>query len=152
MKSIEYAHFREVNSDEFIPLLNKKKIREHLINHELFDAESIELWANGKIKLDACKGCKVRAILVNKKLAGWCGIQLEDGKYEVAIILDDSHWGLGVNVFREVMVWAKKLDHDTVFIHFLDSRPEYKFLRKIAKNVYVSEILGSRFTTYELSV
>lgn len=152
MKTIEYVHFGEVISDEFISLLNKHKIREHLISHELFDAESIDSWINGKIELDACKGCKVRAILVDKQLAGWCGIQLEDSKYEIAIVIDDSHWGLGTKIFPEVMVWAKILDHDTVFIHFLDTRPEYKFLRKIAKNVYGSEILGSRFTTYELAV
>ncbi len=50
------------------------------------------------------------------------------------------------------MVWAKDFNHKTVFIHFLYTRPEYKFLRKIAKNVSQSELYGSQFTTYELEV
>ena len=76
----------------------------------------------------------------------------EDEKYEIAIVIDDDYWGLGIKIFREIMNWAKELDHRTVFIHFLHTRPEYKFLRKISKNVYESELLGSKFTTYELAV
>ncbi|MCF7981581.1 MAG: GNAT family N-acetyltransferase [Pseudomonadales bacterium] len=105
-----------------------------------------------KIEVDSFPGCKVRAIVVDGQLAGWCGIQFEDEKYEIAIVLDDGYWGLGKTIFRDLMGWAKELGHQTIFIHFLYTRPEYKFLRKISKNVFKSEFLGSKFTTYELAV
>jgi len=152
MTKIEYMAFGEVAASEFIPLLNKNKVRKHLINHELFDADSVERWIGEKVELDAIEGCKVRAILVDTHLAGWCGIQLEQGMHEIAIVLDDVYWGLGIQIFNEVMTWAKRFGHETVFIHFLDTRPEYRFLRKIATRVFASEFLGNTFTTYEVRV
>ena len=152
MDGIEYVKLSEVNPAEFVPLLNKQKIRKHLINHPLFDEQTAKAWLEAKVGVDSYQGCKVRAIFVDKQLAGWCGIQLEDEKYEIAIVIDDDYWGLGIKIFREIMSWAKELGHRTVFIHFLHTRPEYKFLRKISKNVYESELLGSKFTTYELAV
>jgi hypothetical protein len=152
MSTIEFIKFEAVDPSEFIPLLNKDKLREHLIGHDLFDLKMVNSWIASKIEVDALGGCKVRAVLVDANLAGWCGIQLEDGKYEVAIVIDERYWGVGIKIFKEVMVWAKSFNHKTVFIHFLHTRPEYKFLSKIAKNVYQSELLGSKFTTYELEV
>lgn len=152
MNNIEYVRLNEVNPEEFIPLLNKQKIRTHLIEHQLFDQGSTKAWLESKIKLDSSQGNKLRAIVIDKQLAGWCGIQLEGDKYEIAVVIDDDYWGLGIKIFREIMFWAKELGHKTVYIHFLHTRPEYKFLRKMSNNVYESELLGSKFTTYELAV
>ena len=152
MIGIEYVKLDEVDPAEFLPLLNSQKIREHLVDHPVFDAETVRAWLAAKIEVDTSQGCKVRAIVVNAQLAGWCGIQLEGGEYEIAVVLDDDYWGLGGRVFREIMGWAKDLGHETVFIHFLHTRPEYGFLRRVAKNVYESELMGSKFRTYELAV
>lgn len=152
MNNLEYVRLSEINPNDFIYLLNKQKIREHLIEHELFDMDTVESWIKDKIKVDSIRGCKVRAIIFNNHLAGWCGIQLENEKYEVAIVIDDKLWGIGKTVFQEIMSWAKVFGHDELFIHFHHTRPEYKFLRKISKNVYQSELLGSKFTTYQLAV
>lgn len=152
MNCIEYVKFSDVSPLEFLPLLNKQKIREHLVAHQLFDEGTVKAWLATKIEVDSFPGCKVRAIVVDGQLAGWCGIQLENEKYEIAIVLDDNYWGLGIKIFRELMGWAKVLGHQTIFIHFLYTRPEYKFLRKISKNVFKSELLESKFTTYELAV
>ena len=85
-------------------------------------------------------------------MAGWCGIQLEDEKYEIAIVIDEKYWGMGKKVFYDIMRWAKDLGHDDIYIHFLHTRPEYKFLRSMSTKVYKSELLGSKFTTYKLAV
>lgn len=152
MYCLEYVKFEEIEPIDFLPLLNKQTTREHLIDHELFDTEKVKEWMRNKISVSASQGCRVRAITVDKQLAGWCGIQLEEGKYEIAIVVDDNYWGLGKSVFREIMIWAKELGHTTIFIHFLHTRPKYKFLRKMSKDMYESELLGSKFTTYELEV
>jgi GNAT superfamily N-acetyltransferase len=152
MNNIVYVKLNKVNPVELIPLLNKHKIREHLIEHEMFDKSTVKNWLDSKIKVDSSQGCKVRAIIINNQLAGWCGIQLEDKKYEIAVVIDEDYWGLGRKIFRDIMSWAKDLGHKTIYIHLLHTRPEYKYLRKISKNVYESELLGSKFTTYELAV
>jgi len=152
MNRIEYVKFNDINPNEFIALLNKQKIREHLIDHPLFNEVSVKEWLDAKIIVDSSPGCKVRAIINDKQLAGWCGIQAEDERYELALVIDERYWGLGRQIFEEMMTWAKELGHQTVFIHFLYTRPEYKFLRKISRKVYESELLGNKFTTYELEV
>jgi len=152
MNQMEYVEFDKIEPTEFLPLLNKKTTREHLIEHTQFDIDTVKEWIQRKIEVNSSKACRVRAIVVDKQLAGWCGIQLEEGKYEIAIVIDDNHWGLGKSVFRDIMIWAKELGHTTIFIHFLHTRPEYKFLRKMSKNVYESELMGNKFTTYELEV
>jgi molybdopterin-binding protein len=152
MDSIKYIKFNEINPNDVLPLLNSQKNREHLIKHELFDENSARDWINSKIEIDTTKGCRVRAVIYKDKVAGWCGIQLEEGKYEIAIVIDNKFWGLGKKIFSDIMSWAKELGHKDILIHFLHTRPEYKFLQKIALNVYETELLGSKFTTYQLAV
>lgn len=152
MSNLDYLRFNEINPSDFLPLLNSQKIRKHLIEHELFTIDTLTAWMNSKLEVDAASGCKVRGIICEGKLAGWCGIQLEDGKYEIAIIIGDNFWGLGKKVFQDMMYWAKELGHDEVYINFLHTRPDYKFLKKIAKSTYETELFGSKFTSYQLTV
>ncbi len=152
MSTIEYVKFNRTNPKNFLPLLNKLKIREHLMQHELFNLETTAAWMESKIAVDASNGCKVRAIKVDNQLIGWCGIQFEAGKYELAIVIDDTSWGLGIKIFHELMLWAKVIGHKEVYIHFLHTRPKYKFLQKLAKSVNESELFGSKFNTYQLVV
>lgn len=152
MNSIEYTTLNLVDPDPLLSLLNKERVRAHLMNHQPFDRESLQLWIKAKIKMDATPGCRVRAILVDGQCAGWCGIQQNNDDYEIAVVLDDYHWGLGRKIFRELMAWAKEMGHKTVSIHFLHTRPAYKFLTKFAQSVHESHILRNRFTTYTLAV
>ena len=123
MNTIEYVKLNEVNLNEFLSLLNNQKNREHLIEHELFNPGTAKAWINSKIEVDSIYGCRVRAIIYKGQLAGWCGIQLEEKKYEIAIVIDNKFWGLGKTVFSDIMCWAKELGHEDVFIHFLHTRP-----------------------------
>ncbi len=152
MNNLKYVKLSEVNPDYFISLLNSPKIRKHLIEHELFNAGTVKDWINSKIEIDTTQGCRVRGIMYKNQLAGWCGIQIEDGKYEIAIVIDNKFWGLGRRVFHDIMCWAKELGHDEVFIHFLHTRPGYKFLQKISENVSETELHNNKFTTYQLAV
>lgn len=152
MNEIKYVKFNDINPNDFLMLLNSKKNREHLIEHELFDEVTAKSWVKSKIEVDSTQGCRVRAVIYNEQLAGWCGIQLEDDKYEIAIVIDNGFWGLGKKIFSEIMCWAKELGHKDIFIHFLQTRPDYKFLQKIAVNVYETNLFGNKFTTYQLAV
>ncbi|WNO11358.1 N-acetyltransferase [Teredinibacter sp. KSP-S5-2] len=152
MSKICYVRMDEVTPDQFLPLLNKQKIRTHLIKHHLFDEETTKEWMADKVEMDSNPKCRVRAVIVDSCLAGWCGIQLEEGKYEIAIVLDDDFWGAGKRVFQKIMEWAREFKHQTLLIHFLNTRPKYKFLQKMARSVCETELMGNKFTTYELIV
>jgi hypothetical protein len=152
MDNIEYVKFNEINPHDLLPLLNSPKIRTHLIEHALFTIETLTDWMNDKVQVNAIQGCKVRAIFCNTVLVGWCGIQFEDEKHEIAIIIDDKVWGLGKRVFKDMMAWAKEMGHEEVYIHFLHTRPDYKFLNKLAKSVSKTELFGNEFTCYKLAV
>ncbi|MCO1333344.1 N-acetyltransferase [Microbulbifer sp. OS29] len=152
MRHLEYRKLNEIEPKKLLSLLNKKTTRQHLVDHAPFNPESIAEWINSKVDTDFRHGCRVRAITIDKQLAGWCGIQLEGQNYEIAIVIEDIYWGLGRPVFFEMMSWAKELGHTIIHIHLLNTRPEYNFLKKIAKKVYQSDILGGKFTTYEIEV
>jgi hypothetical protein len=152
MLTVEYVKFDVINPNDFLPLLNKLKIREHLIQHELFDKKTTAAWMRSKMEVNTRPGCKVRAIRLANQLIGWCGIQFENGKFEIAIVIDDSVWGIGVKIFHEIMNWAKVMGHEEIYIHFLHTRPRYKFLQKMSINIYESELYGSKFNTYQLAV
>lgn len=152
MNNVNYLEFGEIEPADFLPLLNSQKLRQHLIEHDLFTADSLSAWINSKIEVDSISGCRVRGIVFEGELAGWCGIQLEEEKYEIAIIIDDKFWGLGKEVFQDMIRWAKEFDHDEVNINFLHTRPEYKFLKKIATSVTETELYGSKFICYQLAV
>lgn len=152
MTDVNYLHLNEVPIAHYLEFLNKPKVRAHLIEHPEFDQASVKLWLDEKEKVNQIDGCQVRAVMVSGELAGWCGIQYELGTYELALVLDDHYWGIGRKVFADMMNWAAQMGHDQVCVHFLDTRPEYKFMKKLAQQVHHSELMGESFTTYVLPV
>jgi hypothetical protein len=118
----------------------------------MFTIDTLNDWMESKIEVNSNSGCKIRAIYSDGEIAGWCGIQFEDGKYEIAIIIADKFWGLGKRVFKDMMGWAKEMGHKEVYINFLHTRPDYKFLNKLAKSVVQTELFGCKFTCYQLTV
>ncbi len=152
MEQVSYVRIEELNPNELLGILNKQKVREYLVSHALFDQSSIQAWIAGKVTVNSKSGCRVRGIMVDKAVAGWCGIQFENDSYELAIVLDEKYWGIGVRVFKDVITWASELGHDKVLLHLLATRPEYTFLRKRSVRVFESTLFGQKFISYELRV
>lgn len=152
MTKIEYTDLQELDQGELLSILNKDKIREHLVSHDQFNEQSLAEWVSSKLSVDSAEGCKVRGIRVEGTVAGWCGIQFENESYELAIVLNEAYWGIGTAVFKDMMVWASELGHRHVVLHLFNTRPEYTFLRKMASRVYESTMLGQKYTSYELRV
>lgn len=152
MKNIEYVDLHNLNRTETLNILNRKKVRDHLVAHEEFDGTLLDEWIKGKVEVNQTYGCKVKGIKVDGATAGWCGIQFENGSYELAIVLDPKYWGVGSGVFQDLLRWASELGHSEVVLHLFNTRPEYRFLRKMADRVYESTIFGQKYTSYELKV
>ncbi|MCG8673604.1 MAG: hypothetical protein MI867_29720, partial [Pseudomonadales bacterium] len=67
-------------------------------------------------------------------------------------VLDEEFWGMGVGIFKDVMKWASEFGHSEIVLHLLDTRPEYKFLSKMAFRVYKSTIFGQHYKSYAIVV
>ncbi|WP_096086803.1 GNAT family N-acetyltransferase [Agaribacterium haliotis] len=152
MSNIEYLNFNCVDAAAFTDVLNEESLRTHLIEHPRFDAASAKQWINEKSKKDKLPGCRLRVLVIDGELAGWCGIQPDEQGFELAIVVSKRFWGAGLPIFKTLMTWAAELGHREVLFHLLDSRREYKALAKIAKKVEKTELLGRHFTTYYLAV
>lgn len=149
MNKVEYTCLQDLDRSELLSILNKDKVRKHLVSHNKFNEESLENWVSDKVAVDLTKGCKVRGIRVDGLVAGWCGIQFENESYELAIVLGEEHWGVGIGVFKDMMVWASELGHSHVVLHLFNTRPEYKFLLRMASRVYESTMFGQKYTSLE---
>tara|TARA_A100000172_G_C3005278_1_gene97740 strand:- start:189 stop:653 length:465 start_codon:yes stop_codon:yes gene_type:complete len=152
MKDVEFVGLERVDPEALLAVMNEEALRRHLVDHAYFDASSISEWVREKRALDALPGCRVRAIRVDGRLAGWCGIQPDDDGVELAVILSREAWGLGIAVFRTLMGWAREFGHEEVVFHLLGSRPEYRSLKRMAHEVHETELMGRCFTTYHLVV
>lgn len=152
MSEIKFLNFNKVNPDDFLPVVNDQTLRKHLIDHPLFDLASVRKWMREKSQLESIPGCRIRAVFIGGTLAGWCGIQPDDNGFEIAIVISQNFWGFGRSIFKELMCWAKELGHKEVVFHLLETRSEYKSLKRKAAKVQKTKFLGRNFTTYFISV
>ncbi|SET67765.1 hypothetical protein SAMN05216326_1606 [Nitrosomonas marina] len=94
MSEIEFLPLSEVNPEDLMVLLNEDSLRTHLIDHPYFDSTSIQAWMEDKIKTNAIQGCRIRIVLLDGELAGWCGIQPDNNGFELAIVISQKFWGI----------------------------------------------------------
>lgn len=152
MDKIQYIRFEDINPSDLILILNEQKVRDHLVLHPTFDSNNVNEWVKNKIDCNSKSGCRTRVITEKNNLVGWCGIQQDNDGYEIAIVLSKSCWGLGPLIFKDLLLWAKELGHIEVVIHLLETRPEYRFLKRISTRVSKTKMLNRVFTTYHIPV
>lgn len=150
--TLQYKHFDDVLAPDFLPLLNDTTLRKHLIDHPRFDLQGVKRWMDDKMRINQQPGCRVRAVIIQGLLAGWCGIQLDEDGVELAIVIAQAHWGAGIAIFKEMMCWAREMGHTEIRFHLLDSRPAYAALASKASRVEKTHLSGRVFNTYFLSV
>lgn len=149
---MKYIDLESIKLNELVALLNECEVRTHLIQHDLFDAKSAQGWINSKLEINSLKGCYVRAIEIEGKLVGWCGIQPDDYCHEIAIVLQKSSWGVGGLVFKDLMTKAQEMGLKEVVLNLLNSRPKYESLSRLANRVETRNVHGGCFRTYYISV
>ncbi|MGK4472852.1 hypothetical protein [Aeromonas molluscorum] len=87
---MKFIPFDDVSAEDFLPLLNDETLRKHLIDHPIFDAAGVRAWMEEKRRIDALPGCRVRAVLIDGALVGWCGLQPDEEGVEIAIVIASS--------------------------------------------------------------
>ncbi|MBX2870126.1 MAG: GNAT family N-acetyltransferase [Acidiferrobacterales bacterium] len=152
LDELKYVRFDQVDPEDFLAIANEPAVRAHLVDHPFFDGFSIRDWVNEKQKLELLPGCRIRAVYIREELAGWCGIQPFDNRFELAIVLSRRFWGNGLIIYRTLMQWAKEFGHHEVLFHLLESRPGYRSIHKVASHSQKTCLLGRWFTTYTIAV
>jgi hypothetical protein len=149
---IRYEKFDKLDPVALLPIVNDGQLRKHLIEHDLFTLDSLKEWINTKCELDGQTGCMVRAVYIDNILAGWCGIQPDDKGVELAIVISPAHWGAGISIYKTLIQKAGELGHKEIQFHLLDSRPEYKALKKLACKTHTTTWAQRQFTTYTVKL
>jgi len=149
---MKFIPLGEVRAEDFLPLVNDETLRKHLIDHPSFELGTVRRWMEEKMAIDALPGCRVRAVLIDGALVGWCGLQPDEEGIEIAIVIARAGWGRGLAIFNEMMGWARSMSHQEVVFHLLDTRPLYKSLARRATRVTKTTLSGHPFTTYYFSV
>ncbi|AVP94118.1 GNAT family N-acetyltransferase [Aeromonas rivipollensis] len=149
---MKFIPLGEVRAEDFLPLVNDETLRKHLIDHPSFELVTVRRWMEEKMAIDALPGCRVRAVLIDGRLAGWCGLQPDEEGVEIAIVIARAGWGRGLAIFSEMMGWARSMGHQEVVFHLLGTRPLYKSLARRATRVTKTTLSGHPFTTYYFSV
>lgn len=144
---MKFIPFGDVRAEDFLPLVNDETLRKHLIDHPSFELATVRRWMEEKMAIDALPGCRVRAVLIDGALVGWCGLQPDEEGIEIAIVI-----ARGLAIFNEMMGWALSMGHQEVVFHLLGTRPLYKSLARRATRVTKTTLSGHPFTTYYFSV
>ena len=84
MSNIHYLSFKQADSKALMAVVNEDALRKHLVDHPYFDETSIQAWVQEKIDTDEMPGCRVRVVVIDGVLAGWCGIQPDEHGVEIA--------------------------------------------------------------------
>lgn len=148
---MKFIPFGEVRAEDFLPLVNDETLRKHLVDHPSFELGTVRRWMEEKMAIDAQPGCRVRAVLIDGALVGWCGLQTDEEGIEIAIVIARASWGRGLAIFNEMMGWAHSMGHQEVVFHLLDTRPPYRSLARRATRVKKTTLSGHTFTTYYFS-
>jgi len=150
---LTYHKINTSPSEEWLELLNSDLVRKHLMQHPLFTTDTFRIWLQSKIKVDQEPRCILRAIRSDGKLIGWCGIQIESGDYELALVLSPKFWGHGREVMSQIKLWAQELGHKQLLAHLPQTRPQTKALERLfGKPIRASNIQENVFNTYRIEI
>ena len=150
---LTYHKIDTAQTDGWLELLNSDLVRKHLIQHPVFTSDTVAIWLQSKVEVDREPCCLMRAIQSDGRLIGWCGIQIESGEYELALVLSPKFWGHGREVVNQIKLWARELGHKHLLAHLPQTRPQTKALERLfGKPIRVSNIHNTVFNTYKIEI
>ena len=68
MSTLEYRELNKINPLDFIPILNEDSIRNHLIDHDVFNTERVQTWVAEKMKCDVLDKCRIRGVYLDEQV------------------------------------------------------------------------------------
>lgn len=100
---IALLHLDEVSQDQLVKLMNHPRVGQHLpLLAGGFTAERCRAFVHAKAQIWREHGYGPWAFVVGGELAGWGGLQPENGDADFALVLHPKFWGLGRRIFERI--------------------------------------------------
>lgn len=152
-KDIEFKRLTEVNKSDIIDLMNNDLVRRQMpLLKGYFSEDDCDKFIASKEQLWEEHGYGPWAFIVEKKFAGWGGVQPENGEADLALVLHPDFWGLGKVLYKEIISKAfGEMGIASIVVFFPPSRTRIKgFLKLGFKEEKQLEIGNEKFIKFRL--
>lgn len=152
--NIKFDHLKNISKQDIIELNTNERVLKQmpLGNDVVFDEEKCISWVNEKENQWIEHGYGPWAFLVDGKFAGWGGLQYEEGDADLALVLHPRYWGLGKQIFNEIIKKAfTEMGFESITILLPPTRKKLKgiYLLGFEPDGEIT-ISGERFIRYRL--
>jgi [ribosomal protein S5]-alanine N-acetyltransferase len=129
---IEKRKLNSVDKNQIIKLLNNPLVKRHMpLSVEDFGDKQYLAFIASKAAIWEEYGFGPSAYFIEKKFAGWGGIQPDEKDFELALVLDPAYWGYGRQLYHDLIQEAfVVLKLNSVTILFPPSRTRIKWILK----------------------
>lgn len=102
---IQFDRLSKISIVDIIELNTNDRVLKQmpLANGTIFDEKKCIAWVNEKEKQWTEYGYGPWAFTIDGKFIGWGGLQYEDGDADLALVLHPQYWGVGKQVFNEII-------------------------------------------------
>lgn len=151
---IQYRYLHEVDPQDIIALMNLPQVRKLMpLTFDNFNEQDCNKFVTAKQQLWEEHGYGPWAFVVNGEFAGWGGLQPEDGKADLALVLHPNYWGIGKQLANDIIKKAfTEMNLECVTVLFPPTRTRIKGLLQLGfVQTDELDIDGKTFIRFELS-
>lgn len=101
---IELKRLTDINTSDLIELMNQPLLQRHMpLLGDSFGEEECITFVDAKGKLWDEHGYGPWAFVVDGELAGWGGLQPEDGDAGIGLVIHPRFWGIGPELCKRII-------------------------------------------------
>lgn len=104
---IEFRKLEDVNKADIMELMNHPLVRRQMpLAKDKFDDTAYQAFITAKKQLWLQHKYGPWAFIIDRKFAGWGGLQFEQGDADFALVLHPNYWGIGKRIYNQVIEYA----------------------------------------------
>jgi ribosomal-protein-alanine N-acetyltransferase len=101
---IEFKRLKEIEKSKIMDLMNNPLVREHMpLLKGGFSGEDCDRFVASKEKMWKEHGFGPWAFEINRRFAGWGGVQPDNGEADLALVLHPHYWGAGKILYEKII-------------------------------------------------
>ncbi|MBI4429058.1 MAG: GNAT family N-acetyltransferase [Ignavibacteriales bacterium] len=150
---IELKRLTDIDTSDLVDLMNQPLLRRHMpLLGNSFSEEDCIKFVEAKEKLWQEYGYGPWAFVVDGELAGWGGLQPEDGDADLALVIHPRFWGIGPHLCERII----RIGFEDMHLESLTMLlpPSRSIIKGILRLGFVedgdAQVGGERFVRYRL--
>jgi [ribosomal protein S5]-alanine N-acetyltransferase len=150
---IELKRLTDINTSDLIELMNQPLLQRHMpLLGDSFGEEECITFVDAKEKLWDEHGYGPWAFVVDGELAGWGGLQPEDGDAGIGLVIHPRFWGIGPELCKRIIrIGFEDMHLESLTMLLPPSRTRIKGILRLG---FVEDgdvqVGGERFVRYRL--